>query len=220
MKAWTTVVVLTLASTLARAENSNRCEAVMVEGMRITFTNSNGGMTITAGKGFERLYSWAGDTRSVEMWPRKQRWYGSLGMYNPGAYSPGELEPCREHDGIKRFVVEEGQRHFTNTSDAVAWILKRGRPLDYVYNDSGLVVGMDKQPPSLEMRKKVDFPGTLLADVWQIYINGRKPQKLEGSKNAAITVYYPPTYDMETVNPPAEPVDHDYSPFDAGKYFK
>ena len=181
----------------------------MVEGMRIAFTNSHGDITVTAGKGFERLYTWAGDTRTVTMIPRQKRWYGSLGMYNPGAYIAGEVEPWKEHDGIKRFVVEEGQRHFTNTSEALEWIHRRGSSLDYIYNDSGLVVGMDKQPPSLEERRKDDFPGTLHVDVWQVYINGKKPQKLEGARNAAITVYYPPDYSLETVRPPQHPINND-----------
>jgi hypothetical protein len=212
MKPTTIAVILTLVSTTAYADITNQCEAVMVEGMRISFTNSHGSMTVTAGKGFERRYTWAGDTRTVIMWPRKKRWYGSLGMYNPGAYITGEMEQWKEHDGIKRYVVEEGQRHFTNATEAVAWTRRgSGAPdnLDYIYNDTGLVVGMDKQPRLLEERKKTDFPGTLEVDVWQIYINGKKPKKLEGSKNASITVYYPPTYDMETVKPPSKPVDND-----------
>ena len=183
----------------------------MVEGMTISFTNSHGSMTVTAGKGFERRYSWAGDTRVVIMWPRKERWYGSLGMYNPGGYIPGKLEPWKEHDGIKRYVVEEGQRHFTNETAAVKWIRQgSGKPdnLDYIYNDTGLVVGMDKQPRSPEERKKTHFPGTLEVDVWQIYIDGKKPQKLEGSKNASISVYYPPAYDLKSVKPPAQPIDN------------
>ena len=183
----------------------------MVEGMSISFTNAHGSMTVTAGKEFERRYIWAGDTRTVIMWPRKKRWYGSLGMYNPGAFITGKLEPWKEHDGIKRYMVEEGQRHFTNVTDAVKWIRQgSGKPdnLDYIFNDTGLVVGMDKQPRSLEERKKTDFPGTLEVDVWQIYINGKKPQKLEGSSNASITAYYPPTYDLEAVKPPAQPIDN------------
>lgn len=228
-------IVLTMACAFARGDESNsyesclaeairrsarvshtstsRCEAVMVEGMRVTFTNSNGGMTITCGKGFERSYTWDGDTRTLVMWPRKMRWYGSLGMYNPGAYIEGELEQWKEHDGIKRCVAEEGQRHFTNESDAVEWIRTwgDGKKLDYVYNDSGLVCGMDKQPPTVEERKKnTDFPGTLFVDLWQIYINGKKPRKLDGAKNASITVSYPPTYDLETVTPPAQPVNNNY----------
>jgi hypothetical protein len=212
MKPTIITVILMLVFATAYADTSNQCEAVMVEGMSISFTNAHGSMTVTAGKGFERRYIWAGDTRTVIMWPRKKRWYGSLGMYNPGSYIKGEVEQWKEHDGIKRYVVEEGQRHFTNATEAAAWTRRgSGAPdnLDYIYNDTGLVVGMDKQPRLLEERKKTDFPGTLEVDVWQIYINGKKPEKLEGSKNACITVYYPPTYDMETVKPPSKPVDND-----------
>lgn len=234
MKTTLLIVVLTMGCVLAHGDESNsyedclteairrsaraahtstsRCEAVMVEGMRVTFTNSNGGMTITCGKGFERSYTWDGDTRTLLMWPRKTRWYGSLGMYNPGACIEGELGQWKEHDGIKRCVAEEGQRHFTNELDAVEWIHTRGdgKKLDYVYNDSGLVCGMDKQPPTLEERKKTDFPGTLFVDLWQIYINGKKPRKLAGAKNNAITVSYPSAYDLETVIPPAQTIDNNY----------
>jgi len=140
------------------------------------------------------------------MYPRKKRWLGSLGMYNPGAYIPGKLEPWTYHDGIKRFVVEEGQRHFTNDTEAVAWIKRTSISFDYIYNDTGLVVGMlfDRQPPS------PDGPaGTLNVDIWQVYIDGKKPQKLEGSKNQVIFVKQPTAYEMETVKPPSQPIDND-----------
>jgi hypothetical protein len=210
MKLTRIAIMLTLVSATVHAATTNQCEAVMVEGMSISFTNSNGAMTVTAGKEFERRYTWAGDTRTVIMDPREERWFGSLGMYNGGAYIKGKLEQWKEHDGIKRYVVEEAQRHFTNTTDAVKWIRKSSGHLDYIYNDTGLVVGMDKQPRSLEERKKTDFPGTLEVDVWQIYINGTKPQKLEGANNTSITVYYPPKYDLETVKQPAQPIDNYY----------
>ena len=206
MKPFLITMILALSFATAYADTTNQCEAVMVEGMSISFTNSNGSMTVTAGKGFERRFTWAGDTRTVIMYPRKKRWLGSLGMYNPGAYIPGKLEPWTYHDGIKRFVVEEGQRHFTNTTDVVKWLATRSKFYDYIYNDQGLVVGLafDRQPQS------PDGPaGTLHVDVWQIYINGKKPQKLDGSKDQDITVYYPPRYDMETVEPPNQPIDND-----------
>jgi hypothetical protein len=141
MKRIIIAVILALVSATAYADITNQCEAVMVEGMTISFTNSHGSMTVTAGKGFERRYTWSGDTRTVIMNPRKKRWYGSLGMYNPGGYIKGELEQWKEHDGIKRYVVEEGQRHFTNTTEAIEWTRRgSGTPdhLDYIYNDTGL----------------------------------------------------------------------------------
>ncbi len=206
MKPTLITMLLTLAFSTAFADTSNRCESVMVEGMSILFTNSHGSMTVTAGKGFERRYTWAGDTRTVTMYPRKKRWLGSLGMYNPGYYESGKLEPWIYHDGIKRYVVEEGQLHFTNTTDVAKWLATRSKFHDYIYNDHGLVVGLafDRQP------QLPDGPaGTLHVDVWQIYINGKKPQKLDGSKNQDITVYYPPTYKMETVEPPSQPVENE-----------
>ena len=205
MKPTIITILLALVFTTAHAGTTNLCEAVMVERMSISFTNSHGSMSVTAGKGFERLYTWAGGTRTVTMYPRKKRWLGCLGMYNPGAFESGKLEPLIYHDGIKRFVVEEGQRHFTNITDVVGWLKSRSKFYDYIYNDHGLVLGlaMDRQPLSS------DAAGTCHVDVWQIYINGKKPEKIDGSRNADIAVYYPSSYDMETVKPPSKPVSNE-----------
>ncbi len=49
-------------------------EVVMSPGMRITAVTPAGTITITAGKGLKRSYTWEGATRSVEMLPREKRW--------------------------------------------------------------------------------------------------------------------------------------------------
>src|SRR5216684_1682403 len=60
-------------------------EMVMSPGMSVKATTQEGEITITAGKDFNRSYTWDGGTRSVSLWPRWERWYGSLGAYYPGA---------------------------------------------------------------------------------------------------------------------------------------
>ena len=152
-------------------------EVLMTEGMKITATNRYGTITITAGKGLERSYTWAGDTRSVIMWPRKERWDGSLGIYYPG---PGNH--WKEHDGITRAVVEEGQLHFQSEKDALAFVSRYGDKGCYVYNDNGLFVAWVKSSGA---------GGTLSVQVWQFLINGEKPKKLPGSQNDKIIVEYP-----------------------------
>ena len=67
--------------------NGISAEIVMTPGMQITAHTEKGEITIRAGDGFERFYTWDGATRSVKLWPRKTRWYGSLGIYYPG---PGQ----------------------------------------------------------------------------------------------------------------------------------
>jgi hypothetical protein len=104
-----------------------KCEVVMSPGMKITATTNVGTITVTAGKGLKRSYTWEGAMRSVEMWPREERWYGSLGLYFPG---PGDH--WQNHKGITRGVVEEGQQRFETTDEARKWLAGRTY-MAYVY---------------------------------------------------------------------------------------
>ncbi len=154
---------------------SPKNEIVMTPGMRITATTSVGVIAITAGKGLERFYTWEGATRSVAMWPRDERWYGSLGLYYPG---PGDH--WKEHKGITRGVVEEGQQHFASEADALKWIRARDW-MPFVYTHDGLVVGWGK----VASRRQLNV------EVWQIYIKGELPVKLEGGQDDKIVVERP-----------------------------
>ncbi len=141
-------------------------EIVMTDGMKITATTGIGAMAITATKGLERTYTWEGETRSVIMWPRKARWFGSMGIYYPG---PGHH--WKEHNGINRGVVEEGHRHFNSEESALKWL--KWNP-SCVYRDDGLVVCYSK------WRNKLNV------DVWQIYIGGKVPSKFQESATDVI----------------------------------
>ena len=72
----------------------------------------------------------------------------------------------------------------------------------------GGVIRVEEEPSSAR-DGEARGSGTLSVDVWQIYIQGKKPEKLEGSRNDAIRVDYPPSYSMQTVRPPAATVDND-----------
>ncbi len=170
----TSIVSFSLfACSQGATDTAVKSEIVMTEGMVITATNSYGVMEITAGKENVRNYTWNGGTRSAELIPRKTRWNGSLGIY-----FPGEGNHWKEHDGITRAVLEEGQQHFETIEEAVEWIRKENH-WGYVYRDDGLVVGWDKMTGA---------GGTLGASVWQVYINGKKPTSLPGSQNDKIVV--------------------------------
>lgn len=145
-------------------------EIVMPPCSIIIAKNSWCTLTIIAGKGLKRSYSWEGDTRSVTMIPRKERWYGSLGLYYPG---PGNH--WQEHEGITRGVLEEGQQHFKSIGEAIKW-LNRHQPI--VYRDDGLAVSFFKNPERHQLNVRV----------FQIYINGEKPSRIPGSKNADIKI--------------------------------
>lgn len=162
------------------SENLNiNNEIVMSEGMQIVFTNSNGTMTVTAGKGYRRYYTWEGATRYRDLWPRKQRWNGSLGLYGPG--TSGEW---KEHTGITRGILEEGEMHFKNVDEFNKWANSYEDNLKInILNDTGLFVGWLK-------RAAYKPPGALYVHVWQIFIDGKKPTKLPGSQNDKIKINY------------------------------
>lgn len=149
-------------------------EIVMSGGMRITATTGEGTITITAGKGLKRLYTWEGATREVIMLPRYERWYGSFGIYFPG---PGKH--WKEHNGIIRGVLEEGQQNFDTIDEAITW-LNLHRNQNCVYNDEGLVVCFSKAPSR----------DTINVDVWQIYIGGKTPSKYQEAADGKAAKFF------------------------------
>lgn len=144
----------------------------MTPGMAVTAKTKVGTIKVTALGPLTRAYTWEGATRSLEMIPRGERWYGSMGLYFPG---PGDH--WKIHNGITRAVVEEGQRTFKSVAEFQRFVKER-KWLTYVYRNDGLMVGWDKV---LDRRQ-------LNVEVWQIVINGRKPKKLPGATDSAITL--------------------------------
>ena len=151
-------------------------EIVMSANMQITADTPVGTITITAGQGFNRCYTWEGATGCIELGPQEAPWLGLAAEGNPFLW--------RTHNGINRIVVIEGQQHFSSVDEFKKWtgFFRRGyfkrvdEPL--VYRDDGLLVGWSK----VLARCLLDV------DVRQIYIDGRKPDKLPGSQNDKISV--------------------------------
>ncbi len=150
-------------------------EIVMMDGMSITASNLLfGTITVTANKGLVRSYTWAGDTRTVTMWPRKERWYGSLGIYYPG---PGPH--WKEHDGVTRAILNEGYQDFNSMESLLEYIQRYKDRGTITYNDNGLF---------LSWHKTTGAGGTLYVTVWQFMINGNIPNKIPGSQNDKLRV--------------------------------
>jgi hypothetical protein len=147
-------------------------EVVMPPNATIEAMTETGTIVIKSGKGLKRYYTWDGITRSVVMWPRPKRWYGSLGIYYPG---PGS-HWLPKHNGISRGVLQEGQRHYKTVEGAMVWIKKCSGWNPTVYRDDGLLVAYGKTLGREQLN----------VGVWQILINGKKPDRLEESNNAAI----------------------------------
>jgi hypothetical protein len=151
-------------------------EVVMAPGSKLVAVSPTGEIQVSAGKGLQRCYTWEGATRCVEMWPRKTRWHGSLGLYFPG---PGHH--WSEHKGISRAVVEEGQQNFQSVDEALAWIASQKKWIPVVYRNDGLLVGWSKNPG----RKQLNV------EVWQLLVGGAKPQTLPGAEDPSITASQP-----------------------------
>jgi hypothetical protein len=148
-------------------------ETVMTPGMRVTATNQNGTVTITAGEGTRRHYAGTGWKKSLALIARSERWDGSLGLYDPASsFSP-----------YGRVLAEEGRIHCTSVSEAMRWLYV-GSALNHpTYTNNGLVFCYSVAVP----------PGNAgepcrAVELWQLYINGRRPQHLPGANDRAIRV--------------------------------
>lgn len=164
---------LVFATVHITASSHEENEMVMTEGMKIMSTTKNGEIAITAGNSLHRIYTWDGASREATLWPRKRRWYGSFGAYYPG---PGFH--WEEHKGIRRGVLDEGQQHFNSMEEVIAW-LQLPSHSNCVYRDNGLVVCFSKYPD----RNQINV------SVWQIYIEGKTPAKVQESAGDRIWVY-------------------------------
>jgi hypothetical protein len=145
-------------------------EPAMSPGMKIIAKTPACDLIITAGKGLKRSYTWEGATRSVEMIPRPERWDGSFGLYFPG---PGDH--WFPHHGVTRCIADEGQMNFSSLRKAMDWLSETPGFQPRLYRNDGLVVWVDKNQ-------------ALGVDVYQIYINGKKPTKLVGAEDDKISV--------------------------------
>jgi hypothetical protein len=164
-------------------------EFVLTEGMKITATTPNGTVVITAGEGTERTFSGEGWSKKRHLIPRSTRWYGSLGLYDPA-------DSSTPHG---RVLVDEGRQFFATESEALRYLDAISAYFKPVFSSTGLVVGY----------KVVPFAGgepTRSVEVWQIYINGKKPHSLRGADDSAIRVSGGET--PETSSPNPAPIGH------------
>ncbi|MDI1311301.1 hypothetical protein [Prosthecobacter sp.] len=179
--------LLTLVSACT-APRGDSYEAVMSPGMTIAATRAGQTMHIKALDAFRREYSWASMTKVFKLQGRQRRWYGSQGIYRPNG------------DGDVHAVLEEGQQHFDNIEDAMAWLRRQSRWLDLQWSANGLVVGWKEQ-----RRQEDGFPA-LSVEVWQICIQGRKPRHLPGASEASLVVRGEPSRDVSDYRLPSAKV--------------
>ena len=169
------VLVLGAASSGCGCPSSGTPELVLAPESRLQVQTRAGTLTINSGKGFARSYEWDGCVIHASPCPRVERWYGSLGIYDP---APGFMY-LRRCKGISRPVVQEGQQHFLSVEDA--WWLNlyaKAVPEGTAWTDDGLVVQWLLTPGRAQ----------LSVDVMQICILGERPKSLPGSSSSSFVV--------------------------------
>lgn len=141
-------------SSLSQTKDIN--EIVLSAGMSIIVQADWAMIEISAINKYKRKYTWDGHSVIVKLIPRKERWYGSLGVYHPQVRPP--------HKGVVHMIVEEGQQHFQTIDDAVLWIASFGEKP--IYRDDGLLISADLTGENTDQK-------FVSIQVWQIYIGGK-----------------------------------------------
>jgi hypothetical protein len=105
------------------------------------------------------------------MIPRQDVFDRKLGLYEP-ADSWGFLF-WRE-----RLVVQESVINFENLDQVQAFLMQSKDYMDWVYSEDGLVVGFGRN----SARRQINI------DLWQILLNGKKPESLTGTGRERIRI--------------------------------
>jgi hypothetical protein len=164
----------------AYGQTSASPELVLSNGARLEARTSSSNIAVIAGVGIKRRYEWDHCGLDADMSARKERWLGSMGIYDPaGRLFVNPFAGCR---GISRTVVQEGQIHFADEGDANAWISHYRRSFDsVVWTHDGLLVAWDVRPERNQLG----------VDVYQICIRGQRPLQLTGALDDAVRVSHP-----------------------------
>ncbi len=156
-------------------------ETVMSDGMKICATDNNDNICIVADSSTKRIISWDGEEHSINLIPRKKRWYGELGLVSPK--QPDNL--WKTEKGPLRVLITEAQIRYKNLDDAVDKLrfpFAKEDGWHIVYNNQGLLI----------MWHKTIMPGnnTLDMSIYQIRIDEKKITQIPGSKSDQIVITY------------------------------
>lgn len=148
----------------------------MHEDVTIEAHADNSSVKIISSKGFDRIYEWDDCKLKSNMGARRQRWYGSMGIYDPAPSFGFSFGGC---SGISRTVVQEGQIHFDDFQFAYKWIQRHPKSDKTVWTNDGLLVSWNIVPGRMQLN----------VDVWLICIDGKRPKQLDGATDSAVKVY-------------------------------
>ena len=166
-------------------------------------------ITIAAGDGLKRNYTWNGITSSAILIPRREKWYGAF-----GAYFPGNADLWHRQDRVNNLIADEAILNFTSYEQLLCaissidgnncrtkyYVIKDGN-FDFentmtmalesnscsAYTDDGLYVSA----------KTADGPGngrTLYATIYRLQVNGKYVHNLPNSSNQRIKITHQKAY--------------------------
>ena len=150
-------------------------ELVLYDGSVIEARNAGNSISVKAGANLVRTYEWKDCRLDSHPSPRRSRWFGSMGVYDPAAYLGGPI--TKQCDGIFRAVTQEGQIHFDDEEFLREW-LRRLPARPTVMTNLGLVVSWGFVPSRQQLN----------VDVWLICLNGKPVTWLAETSNSSVTV--------------------------------
>jgi len=166
------LVALCISCRRERNEGSVR-EAVLSVGQTVEAINKNGKVRISYVSPLRRKYEWDTEHRTVGLKPRRERFDGKLGIYDPADAWIFNLRKIR-------LVLDEATRNFDSDERARAALVESSAYMDWVYTPDGFVVGFGRAPS----RHQINI------NVFQFLIRGQKPTNLPGSRPDQISVTY------------------------------
>jgi len=169
-----TIIVLFGLSSCTKSDNGLDENDVKMENlamrpsMIIEATNKNGSVEIEYISILERKFDWGEGEEIRKLWPRPREFYGQRGSYDPASKFVWEFwKPS------PRIVSSDSTLEVGSEENMYAKLYEGSAVFDWVYNDTGLVVGFAKQ----EMRGR-----QVNVIVNQLLINGEKPNGIKGSR--------------------------------------
>ena len=186
-----------------------QAELVMAKGMEIIAETPEGKIRIKAKSKMTREYIWQGGKRTVKMSPQAQSFNG--GIYNPSWYGNPVSDvisvatmafgitppPPKPSDGIIHGISVEQPLNFASCEEALMWIFEEPGAVPYIWRNDGLCVWYNHQP------------NVITVEVYQIYINGKKPENFPGGKNNLIKIVGDRTI-PNTINKPVVKIEEKY----------
>lgn len=154
-----------------RVEPYQYTELAMSENMVIDAKNKYGVVRIEWKGPLERCFAWEEKHECRTLIPRKERYNGRLGAYDPAETFFWELFTTR-------IVSEDSKINFENMQDMKLWLIQGSSVFDWVYTDDGLVIGFSKSTE----RNQINIY------VYQLLVNNKKPTEIDGSRPENIKI--------------------------------